>query len=281
MRFGFVTCVQLGLSCMEEIYAAGGTLDLVITLREELGASKAGRVYLDEFCRQRGIRLLKCRHVNDPDVINAVKETEIDWLFVIGWSQVAGTELLRAPGRGVLGMHPTLLPEGRGRAAIPWAILKDLDRTGVTLFKLDEGIDTGPIIEKEVIELRSEETATTLYARVNEAHKTLIRRSWPSLAADAIRMEPQDDSLASEWPGRRPEDGRIAPAKMTACEIDRLVRAVTHPYPGAFFDSTHERVRVWAGTAHSISTPESQILKIDAIDGSYFATNFEFEPLPF
>src|SRR6266496_1733341 len=145
MRFGFVTCVQLGLACMEEIYAAGGCLDLAITLRDELAQTKSGRIYLDKFCEERRIDLVKIKHVNDSQSIGAIKEKGLDWLFIIGWSQIAGPLVLDAPKRGVLGIHPTLLPAGRGRAPIPWAILKGLKQTGVTLFKLDAGIDTGPI----------------------------------------------------------------------------------------------------------------------------------------
>ena len=143
MKFGFVTCVELGLSCMEEIYAAGGELDLAITLHDDRAINKSGRVYLDDFCGARGIDLVKVRHINDSEAIEAIRSREIDWLFIIGWSQIAGPQVLAAPTHGVHGIHPTLLPEGRGRAPIPWAILKGLKETGVTLFKLDEGVDTG------------------------------------------------------------------------------------------------------------------------------------------
>ena len=133
MRFGFVTCVELGLSCMQAIYDAGGHLDLAITLPDDRAVSKSGRVYLDTFCNAHAIPLIKSPNINDETVISAVREHEIDWLFIIGWSQIAHAEILAAPTRGALGMHPTLLPEGRGRAAIPWAILKGLHQTGQTL----------------------------------------------------------------------------------------------------------------------------------------------------
>ena len=142
LRIGFITCVQLGLSCMEAIYDVGGNLDFAMTLHDEQSKNKSGRVYIDSFCKKHGVKLYKSSHVNNSDVVKAIKSHEIDWLFIIGWSQIASKELLEAPKKGVLGMHPTLLPEGRGRAAIPWAIIKGLDRTGVTLFKLDEGVDT-------------------------------------------------------------------------------------------------------------------------------------------
>lgn len=271
MRFGFVTCVQLGLSCMEEIYAAGGTLDLALTLPDDRAQAKSGRVYLDAFCAERGVELVKVSNINDPDAIDAVTSRGIDWLFVIGWSQIARRAALEAPSRGVLGMHPTLLPVGRGRAAIPWAILKGLSETGVTLFKLDEGVDTGPILAQECIPLDARETATTLYQKVNAAHRTLIRSVWPALEAGTLELYPQDDAQATLWPGRTPEDGRIVPA-MTVQQADRLVRAVTRPYPGAFYDAGGRRLRVWSGAP---GAREGHVL--DLADGPYTALDYEWE----
>jgi methionyl-tRNA formyltransferase len=277
MKFGFVTCVQLGLACMEEIYRVGGELDLVVTLRDEKAARKSGRVYPDEFCRGRGIELLKIDNVNDPEAIESIRRRGIDWLFIIGWSQIARAEVLAAPRRGVLGMHPTLLPEGRGRAAIPWAILKGLAETGVTLFQLDEGVDTGPVIAQERLPLAPDETATRLYERVAEAHRTLISRVWWDLAADRLRPVPQDESRATVWPGRRPEDGRILPT-MTPEEADRLVRATTRPYPGAFWESGEGHVRVWRGTtAGANGAGPAGPLEIRLNGGTYHALDYEFE----
>lgn len=277
MKFAFVTCVQLGLACMEAIYEAGGTLDLVITLKDQLARDKSGRIYVDEFCAQHGIDVLKVRHVNDEVVLEAVADRGIDWLFIIGWSQIAGHAVLQAPRLGVLGMHPTLLPEGRGRAAIPWAILKGLSETGVTLFQLDEGVDTGPIVSQERIPLAPNETATTLYRRVADAHQALIRRVWTDLAANRLVPRPQDSSRATEWPGRTPTDGRIR-AEMTAGHVDRLVRATTHPYPGAFWEEGDQIIRVWSGRIGVPSeTPMPGVIRLILSDGVYDAVDYKIE----
>ena len=68
LKFAFVTCVQLGLACMEEIYQAGGKLDLVLTLNDEQAPNKSGRVYVDVFCGQQGIDVLKVRSINDEEL---------------------------------------------------------------------------------------------------------------------------------------------------------------------------------------------------------------------
>lgn len=275
MRVGFVTCVQLGLACMREIYRVGGHLDFALTLLDEQARAKSGRVYLDEFCAQRRIPLFKARHINLPESVAAIRAADLDWLFIIGWSQIAGPEVLRSTRNGVLGIHPTLLPEGRGRAAVPWAILKGLRETGVTLFQLDEGVDTGPVVAQERIPIAPDETATQLYAKVEAAHTALIGHIWTDLVAGRLRLTPQDESKATYWPGRTPEDGRITSA-MSVAEVERLVRAVTRPYPGAFIDMDGRRLRIWAGRIAEASTPGALRLA----DGYYLPTESAWEPLP-
>jgi methionyl-tRNA formyltransferase len=279
VKFGFVTCVHLGLECMEEIYSLGGTLDLVITLPDDRYPKKSGRAWPGAFCREFGIPLVHVANINDAVAIEAVRAHEIDWLYVIGWSQIVHSEALAAPRRGAVGMHPTLLPVGRGRAPIPWAILLGLDETGVTMFQLDEGVDTGPIIAQERLPIAPEETATTLYRRVAHAHRSLIGRAHPRIADDAIVPIPQDESRASVWPGRRPEDGRIAPS-MTRAEVDRLVRATTRPYPGAFWTQGDEVLRVWAGRplADGGAAPVGA-RSLTLADGVYAATDWTYEAL--
>jgi methionyl-tRNA formyltransferase len=254
MKLGFVTCVQLGLSCMEAIYDAGGTLELAITLPDSKSVNKSGRVFVDEFCYSRGVPLLKSSHVNNPDVINSIRSAGIDWLFIIGWSQIASADVLHAPKRGVLGMHPTLLPEGRGRAAIPWAILKGLHRTGVTLFQMDEGVDTGPVVAQIDIPLSNRMTATELYASADAAHVRLILDIVPRILSDQIVMRPQDNSKATVWLGRKPEDGEII-LHGSVDDAERLVRAVTRPYPGAFYFREGIKYIVWSAEIWRDSRP--------------------------
>lgn len=244
MNIAFTTCVQLGKSCIEEIYKIGGKLDLMITLKDEKAKYKSGRIYLDDLAEKYQVPLLKINHINDREVLEAIQKYRIDWLFIIGWSQIAGNEILKAPSYGCIGMHPTLLPKGRGRAAIPWAILKGLDKTGVTMFKLDEGVDTGDIIAQGVIPLDDKITATELYQKVDDMHIQLIKENWNSLLNNQIQLMKQDNSIATEWPGRKPDDGEIL-TSMSTEEAEQLVRAVTHPYPGAFFRRGGEKIVIW------------------------------------
>ena len=245
MKFGFVTCVQLGLSCIEKILEIGGKLDLLITLHDHKAVNKSGRIYLDKVSEDHKIPLLKINHINDQNVKDTIKEKKIDWLFVIGWSQIADIELLDAPARGCIGIHPTLLPKGRGRAAIPWAIIKGLEKTGVTMFKLDEGVDTGEIIGQLEIPLDPSETSGTLYQKANDAHIKLIGEIFPKLETNEIVLKSQNENDATYWEGRKPKDGLLN-NNMSVIEAERLVRATTHPYPGAYIEERDKRIIFWS-----------------------------------
>jgi methionyl-tRNA formyltransferase len=247
-KIGFVTCVELGLSCINAIYRVGSKLDLVITLDDHCAKFKSGRIYLDASAEKMGFKIIKTDHINNEAVIREIAEREIDWLFIIGWSQIANKRLLYSAKKGVLGMHPTLLPEGRGRASIPWAIIKGLSETGVTLFKLDEGVDTGDIIDQERIVLNDRTTATDLYEAVKIAHIALMERVIRMIKNDEVVLNKQDESKATYWPQRRPVDGEIN-LSGSVHDAERLIRALTKPYPGAFVvdPSTGCRKIIWSG----------------------------------
>lgn len=250
-KIAFATCVQLGLSCIEEIYRIGGNLDLLITLNDEKAKNKSGRIYLDDIANEHRTHLLKIDNINDQEVLGALSENRIDWLFIIGWSQIAKKEVLQAPKYGCIGMHPTLLPVGRGRAAIPWAIIKGLKETGVTMFKLDEGVDTGDIIGQGVIPLDNNITATELYQKVDEMHIKLISKYWDDIVNNNITLSKQNETDATVWPGRKPEDGEIL-SQMNMDEVDKLVRAVTHPYPGSFYKDGDKTYRIWSAKTSKV-----------------------------
>lgn len=271
-RIGFVTCVELGLGCIEEALRLGGRFDLLVTLRDDRAKKKSGRVYLDEIAARSSTPLLKVRHINDAESIKQIADANLDWLFVVGWSQIADKNVLASVHRGCLGIHPTLLPKGRGRAAIPWAILKGLSMTGVTLFALDEGVDSGPIVAQVELPLSPDETASTLYPRVVDAHRELIRRVWPGLASGHVTLTPQDHDQATHWPGRKPDDGEISP-DMTLAEVDRLVRATTRPYPGAFVRLNNQTYTIWSGSTKNEPTQRS--LVVPCADGQYFGLDVE------
>ncbi len=278
MKFAFVTCVQIGLSCMESIYNINGKLDLIISLPDEKAKKKSGRIYIDEFAAKHNIPVLKSNHVNDSEVIEAIKAYEIDWVFIIGWSQIASKEMINSPAIGVIGAHPTLLPVGRGRAAIPWAIIKGLNVTGVSFFKMDEGVDTGLILGQEKVLIEPTETALTLYNKVNTSHESLIEKLFLDLQKNQVKGVVQDESKATYWEGRKPIDGELS-LTMSVDEVDRLVRATTKPYPGAFINREGKKIVIWKGIMSNEKIDNITFHEIKLFDGYYYATNYQVEDI--
>ena len=271
MKLAFCTCVKLGKSCIEKVYEIGGKFDLLITLEDHLSTKKSGRIFLDDIAQKNDTPLLKINHINDEASINSLIDYEIDWLFLIGWSQIASSNVLNSCKKGVIGAHPTLLPRGRGRAAIPWTIIKGLNKTGVTFFNMDEGVDTGNILGQKEIPVLKNETAATLYEKVNNSHIDLIEEVWRKIESNSLTEIIQDNQKSTYWEGRKPSDGEIFPNKMTINEIDRLVRATTRPYPGAFVLKNKSKLIIWEGKKGKALDG----IKIKCIDGYYTATNYQ------
>lgn len=212
--------------------AAGWSLPLVITLPLDLARRHSDFVDLRDAAREAGAEVMAAAEVNAPEVREAIKAVAPDYLFVVGWSQICRPPLISAPLRGTIGYHPAPLPRMRGRAVIPWTILEREPITGATLFWMDEGVDSGPILEQRFMHVAPDETATTLYRRQMELLERMMADALAALAAGTPAREPQDERFAT-WAARRtPESGRID-WRDRASDIERLVRAVTRPYPGA------------------------------------------------
>ncbi len=165
--------------------------------------------------------------------------------IVVGVSELVPDELLVLPPNGFIGMHPTLLPKGRGRAPIPWALIHDLKETGVTLFYAESGADTGDILAQAKVPIFDTDTAPVLGACTDDVACRLFVENLPKLAAGTAPRLRQNDAEATNWPRRRPEDGVIDWRK-DARALYNWVRALTRPYPGAFTFVNGRKLTVWA-----------------------------------
>ncbi len=244
-RVAWVSFDEMGRDCLREAASSGARIVAVVTLPQSVDPRPSGWCAFDEAAAELGAELIETANVNDPETLGALRAVAPDMIFVVGWSQLVRAEFIDLASRGVFGMHPTLLPKHRGRAPIPWAILSGLATTGVSLFEIvDPSADSGAIIGQVEVPIDPHETATSLFAKLADAHLDLIRRFVPQLLADTAPREPQDSSRASEWPRRRPRDGIIDWSTRAQYLYD-WVRAQTRPYPGAFTFVGEDRIIVW------------------------------------
>jgi methionyl-tRNA formyltransferase len=245
MRTVWVGFDTIGRDCLEAAADVGAEVVGVVTLPGPIDPNRSGQCSFDDVAARLGAELVQTSDVNSEATVEAVRALDPELIFVVGWSQLVREPFIALAQEGVFGMHPTLLPRHRGRAAIPWAILSGLARTGVTLFEIaDPTADSGAIVGQVVLEIPRDETATTLFERVAAAHVELVSEYIPQLLERRAPRVPQDPRRASSWPKRTRADG-IIDWETRAPYLYDWVRAQTRPYPGAFTYLGDEKVVVW------------------------------------
>src|SRR5918996_2331740 len=174
MRTVWVSFDTMGRDCLEAAAESGAEIVGVVTLPGPIDPDRAGHCAFDEVAARHGAVLIETSDVNAEATLDAVRALEPELVFVVGWSQLVREPFIALASEGVFGMHPTLLPRHRGRAAIPWAILSGLARTGVTLFEIvDATADSGAIVGQAVVDIAEDDTAETLFERIADAHVDL------------------------------------------------------------------------------------------------------------
>jgi methionyl-tRNA formyltransferase len=175
----------------------------------------------------------------EPEAISAASP---DYVFVIGWPYLVRDDVLAiAP---CVGLHPTKLPDRRGGAPLNWAILDGEASGAVSLIRLRKGVDNGELLAQRAFPIGPDDYIGDVVERVYTITEDVVADAVGDLAAGRARWTPQDDSAATYTRRRRPEDGRICWTD-SATRIRNLVRATSHPFPGAFAYLDGSVFRVW------------------------------------
>jgi methionyl-tRNA formyltransferase len=249
---------------LEGLIATGAKIVGLVTLPE---GSPAVSDYVDlhPLCEEHGIETIDTANINGRSTIEAIAGLEPDYLYTLGWSQLFGDELLSLPNRYVVGSHPSPLPEGRGRAPVAWTILQGCRRSAVTLFRMDIGVDSGPILCQKWFSVPQQGYAGDLYelvaANLRDAFCELHEAQQSGTVIPEL-VQPVDGS--SYRAKRTPADGHIDFCQ-SAESIERLVRAVSFPYPGAYSYYEGSKVIFWRASLleipNHVGTPGQILLK--------------------
>jgi methionyl-tRNA formyltransferase len=177
--------------------------------------------------------------------ISQVAELRPAIIYSFYYRNLLPAELLALAPMGAYNLHGSLLPKYRGRAPINWMLANGERQAGATLHYMVARADAGDIVAQRAIEITDDDTALTLYRKIVPLGADLIRQYHPLIATGTAPRRPQDLTQGNYFGRRRPEDGRIDwhwPAR----RIFNLVRAVTHPYPGAFGFLNGRKVYIWS-----------------------------------
>lgn len=236
---------NIGVICLEELLASGDEVALVVTHADQPGES-VWWASVRELARRFDIPVLVDPDVRAAELADRLRACAPDFVFSFMFRTLLPRELLEIPRLGALNLHPSALPKYRGRAPINWALVRGETETGVSLHYMVEKPDRGDVVAQRRFPIGELDTALTLHRRATEEARILFREVYPLLRDGRAPRVPQDPAGASYFGGRKPEDGRID-WRWPAPRIYDLLRAVTHPYPGAFTSHGGRRLFVWWG----------------------------------
>lgn len=195
------------------------------------------KVMAEEF----GLPIIQPKSLKDPAAIDMLERWDPDVIVVAAFGQILRENVLTLPKYGCVNVHASLLPRWRGAAPIQSAILYD-DVSGVTIMKMDKGLDTGPILNQEKVSLDEKMTAGKLFDRLAQLGADLLIKTLPQYFTGEITPQPQDEEKATYAPKLNKTDGLLDFSK-PADLLARKVRAFD-PWPGTyqFFDDTRVKV---------------------------------------
>jgi methionyl-tRNA formyltransferase len=197
-----------------------------------------------DLAKGNGIPVYTPESVNTPEWISRIGDWKPAIIFSFYYRNMIKEEVLNIPRLGAFNMHGSLLPRYRGRVPINWAVLHGEKETGVTLHYMVKRADAGDIVDQETVPIGPDDTAQDVFRKAVKAARLVLERRIDDLTKGTVPRRKQDESRATYFGGRKPEDGRIDWAQ-SAERIYNLIRAVTHPYPGAFTRSGGKKLFIW------------------------------------
>ena len=273
-RFGLLGTQSSTANALRWLVHAGVKVDALLALPPEWPEAQTAEIadYLDlrPIARELGVSCIEVGtyRMTDDATRARVLASKLDAIAVIGWQRLVPSWLIEATPRGVYGMHGSALPlpYGRGRSPMNWSIIEGRDRFSTHLIRYDAGADTGAVVDALRFDIGPWDTIRSLQHKNTIAQCRLLAQHLPAILRGDVETRPQSAHVAPSWyPRRRPEDGGVD-WRWTATEIDRLVRAVAAPYPGAFTFDGEQRIEI-----HVAAPFDRQLDFGDAIPGTIVA----------
>ena len=263
MRIVFIGGVQFSELVLHRLMKLNAQVVGVCTTK--LSQPDSDRIDLAAVCDEYGLNVRHCDDINDQATVDWITALAPDVIFCFGWSRLIKAPLLKVPRLGVIGFHPSALPQNRGRHPIIWALALGLTETASTFFAMDEGADSGPIVSQRPVKIMGDDDAATLYQRIADVALGQIEDMLPTLASGTVATKEQDESIATTWRKRGYADGQVD-WRMDAGSIRNLARALAWLYPGAHFLVADQEVKLWRVEVEADSRQNIEPGRVIAVD---------------
>ena len=237
-----------------------------------------------EVALKYGIEVFQPAKIKEEGAIKRLSEFDADIFVVAAYGKILSKEILDMPRYGCINAHASLLPKYRGAAPIQWSIIDGEKLTGMTIMQMDEGLDTGDMLFKSVVEIKDDDTADSLYEKLSACGASLTVEALDRIENGDIHPVPQDDKLATYARMLDKGLGHISFAK-SQDEIDRLVRGL-NSWPAAYGYINGKMLKIWEvkksdipsnGAAGSVHSSESGRLFINTNDNAIELISVQLE----
>jgi methionyl-tRNA formyltransferase len=255
---------------LDALLAAGHDVVLAVT-RPDRPAGRGRSPQpppVKELASSRGLRVLQTDDVRSPEFMGALASVSPEVLAVVAFGRILPRQVLDAAPHGAINVHFSLLPAYRGAAPVQWALASGEVITGVTTFRIDEGLDTGDLLGQRPVAIVAGEHAPALLGRLAVAGAALLVETLRGLAAGSIRPTPQDHDRATKAPRLSRQDGQWDPS-WSARDLEGRVRGFD-PWPGVWAQRAGKRIRLVDAHALGDASTEGEPGVILGIHGEAF-----------
>ena len=241
----FMGTPDFSVNALENIVKAGHDVVGVIT-QPDKPKGRGGKMQytpVKEKALELGLDVYQPQRVKETEFIEKLKEMNPDAIVVIAFGQILPKAILDMPKYGCINVHASLLPKYRGAAPIQWSVIDGEKETGVTTMYMNEGLDTGDIIDKVVVPIDKKETGGSLFDKLAIEGGKLILKTLIELENGTAVRTPQDDSKSNYAGMINKQLGKIDFNK-SANEIERLIRGL-NPWPSAYTKMDGKTLKIW------------------------------------
>lgn len=246
MRIIFMGTPDFAVGTLEALVNAGHEVVLAVTQPDKPQGRKQILIAppVKQTAEKLGIPVYQPKRVREPEALALLRSYEPELIVVAAFGQILPKELLDMPQYGCINVHASLLPKYRGAAPIQWAILNGDAVTGVTIMRMDVGLDTGDMIAKAEVAITPQDTGGSLFDRLAETGAKLCVETIPSIVDGTAVYTPQDEQAATKVGQISKKDGLIDFTR-SAAAIECQIRGL-NPWPSAYTSLAGKTLKIWS-----------------------------------
>lgn len=255
MRVVFMGTPDFSVGTLEALIEAGHEVVGVVSQPDKPKGRKntLQPTPVKEAAIKHGLPVYQPVKIREQECVETLRALQPDVIVVVAFGQIISREILDIPSYGCINVHASLLPKYRGAAPIQWAVIDGEAESGVTIMRMDEGLDTGDMIAKVIVPLATDETGGSLFEKLSIAGASLLVKTLDSLKDGSAVYEKQPKESTTPYAAMiKKQMGRVDFTK-SAIQIERLIRGLA-PWPSAFTSVNGKTIKLWSALVSNEDT---------------------------